>query len=360
MKTFEETLAWLVDIPSVTGDEGRICTAIATRLYPSLGRDAVVRFSDSLIVGRRTGRPLLLLAGHLDTVPSQGQDPAHVEDGRLHGLGAADMKAGLAVMVHLLEDPGIQAGPYDVIGVFYAGEEGPSSGNQLEEVLTRASWMSQAEFAVVMEPSDGELQLGCNGIINATVSFEGKSAHSARPWLGENAVTKAGEWMARLHQLEPAEVDIEGKVYREVISVTRAPGGVANNIIPSRFDLNVNYRFPPTRSLKEAEAYLAEMCSEADGFAITDSAPAGPVRVDSPFMTQLVKTSGAPRAAKQGWTDVARFGVYGVAAVNYGPGETSQAHRVTESVALADLETVFRNLHAVLGDDALDEHRLDE
>lgn len=352
MKTLEETLRWLVDIPSVTGDEARICTAIATRLYPSVGRDAVVRFSDSLIVGRRSGRPLLLLAGHLDTVPSQGQGPAQVLGDRLHGLGAADMKAGLAVMIHLLEDPGIQAGPYDVIGIFYAGEEGPSSGNQLEEVLRRAAWMAQAEFAVVLEPSDGELQLGCNGLINATVSFEGKSAHSARPWLGENAVSKAGEWLTRLHQLQPTEVDIDGLVYREVLSVTRASGGIANNIIPPLFEVNVNYRFPPTRSLKEAEAYLAKMCSEADGFVITDSAPAGPVRVDSPFVSKLAESSGAPRAAKQGWTDVARFGVFGVAAVNYGPGETAQAHQVSESVALADLEAVFKTLHTVLGDEA--------
>lgn len=360
MKTLEETLTWLVDIPSVTGDEGRICTAIATRLYPSLGRDAVVRFSDSLIVGRRTGQPLLLLAGHLDTVPSQGQDPARVAGGRLHGLGAADMKAGLAVMIHLLEDPGIQAGPYDVVGIFYAGEEGPSSGNQLEEVLTRAAWVSRAEFAVVLEPSDGELQVGCNGIINATVSFDGKSAHSARPWLGENAVTKAGEWMARLHQLEPAEVDIDGMIYREVISVTRASGGIANNIIPSRFELNVNYRFPPTRSLREAEAYLAEMCSEADGFVITDSAPSGPVCADTPFLTKLAKISGAPRAAKQGWTDVARFGVHGVPAVNYGPGEAAQAHQVAESVALTDLETVFQNLRSVLGDEDIGDGHPDD
>ena len=360
MRTLEETLKWLVDIPSVTGDEARICTAIATRLYPSVGRDAVVRFSDSLIVGRRSGRPLLLIAGHLDTVPSQGQNPASVAEGRLHGLGAADMKAGLAVMIHLLEDPGIQAGPYDVIGIFYAGEEGPSSGNQLEEVLTRAAWMSQAEFAVVLEPSDGELQLGCNGVMNATVSFEGKSAHSARPWLGENAVTKAGEWMTRLHRMEPAEVDIDGMVYREVLSVTRASGGIANNIIPPRFELNLNYRFPPTRSLKEAEAFLANVCSEADGFVITDSAPAGPVRIDSPFVTKLARISGAPKAAKQGWTDVARFGVYGIPAVNYGPGETVQAHQVSESVALGDLDTVFRNLHTALGDETVGDLQRDD
>ena len=351
MSDFKDTLTWLVDVPSTTGDEAGICTAIATRLYPALGRDVVVRLQDSLIVGRRTGRPVLLLAGHLDTVPPQGQPAAYVEGGRVYGLGAADMKAGLAVMIHLLEDPGVQAGPYDVIGIFYAGEEGPSSGNQLEEVLTKAPWMSQAEFAVVLEPSDGELQLGCNGIINATVTFVGKSAHSARPWLGENAITKAGEWLSRLHRLPPLDVDVDGMVYREVIAVTRASGGIANNIIPPRFDLNVNYRFPPTRSIKDAESYLAEVCSEADEFVVNDSAPAGPVRVDTPFVKKLAESSGAPRAAKQGWTDVARFGTYGVAAVNYGPGETAQAHQVSESVALADLETVFESLRSVLGDD---------
>ena len=348
MRGFEETLTWLVDIPSVTGNEGRICTEVATRLYPALGRDAVDRIGDSLIAGRRTGRPLLLLAGHLDTVPSQGQKPAAVSGDRLHGLGSADMKAGLAVMIHLLEDANVRAGPYDVIGIFYAGEEGPSTGNQLEDVLDKAPWMSQAMFAVVLEPSDGELQLGCNGLVNATVTFEGKSAHSARPWLGENAITKAGEWMTRLHQLEPREVDVDGLVFREVISVTRASGGIANNIIPPRFDLNVNYRFPPTRSLKEAEAHLQEMCEGADAFVIVDSAPAGPVRADTPFVTRLAEVSGAPRAAKQGWTDVARFGGFGVAAVNYGPGETAQAHQADESVALADLETVFDNLRSVL------------
>jgi succinyl-diaminopimelate desuccinylase len=348
--TLTETLTWLVDIPSVTRNEARICTEIATRLYPALGRDAIDRIGDSLIVGRRTGRPLVLLAGHLDTVPSQGQGASFVDGDRLHGLGATDMKAGLAVMVHLIEDPGVQAGPYDVIGIFYAGEEGPSAGNQLEEVLTRAPWMQKAQFAVVLEPSDGELQLGCNGIINATVTFVGKSAHSARPWLGDNGITKAGEWMAGLHRLEPVPVEIDGMIYREVISVTRAAGGIANNIIPPRFELNVNYRFPPTRTLEEATAHLAQVCAAADEFEITDSAPAGPVQVDTPFFRRLAEISAAPQTAKQGWTDVARLGAHGVAAVNYGPGETALAHQVEESVALSDLQTVFRHLRQALGD----------
>jgi succinyl-diaminopimelate desuccinylase len=342
------TLAWLVDIPSVTGDESQICTELATRLYETLGRDAVDRIGDSLIAGRRTGRPLLLLVGHLDTVPSQGQQPARIVDGRLHGLGAADMKAGLAVMVHLLEDPEVALGRYDPVGVFYAGEEGPSADNQLEEVLQAATWLHQAEFAAVLEPSDGELQVGCNGIINARVAFAGKSAHSARPWLGDNAISKAGEWLATLHRLGPNPVDLGGMIYREVISVTRASGGIANNIIPPRFELNLNFRFAPNRSIEEAEALLRRACEEVDEFEVIDSAPAGPVRVDAPFLNELARVSGVARTAKQGWTDVARLGTYGVVGVNYGPGETAQAHQADESVALTDLETVFANLKAAI------------
>jgi succinyl-diaminopimelate desuccinylase len=342
------TLTWLVDTPSVTGSEARICTELAARLYETLGRDAVDRIGDSLIAGRRTGRPLLLLVGHLDTVPSQGQEPARIADGRLYGLGAADMKAGLAVMIHLLEDPEVAMGRRDVVGVFYAGEEGPSAGNQLEEVLQAATWLHQAEFATVLEPSDGELQVGCNGIINARVVFKGKSAHSARPWLGENAISKAGEWLGRLHQRQPNPIDIDGLTYREVISVTRATGGIANNIIPPRFEMNLNFRFAPNRSIEEAEAVLRLACDGVDELEVIDSAGPGPVRVDAPFLQELARVSGATRTAKQGWTDVARLGAYGVAGVNYGPGDTTQAHQADESVALSDLATVFANLKTAL------------
>jgi succinyl-diaminopimelate desuccinylase len=348
VSSLAETLAWLVDIPSVTTAEGRIATEIAARLYPALGLDGVDRFGNSLIAGRRSGRPLMVLAGHLDTVPSQGQGPARIEQGRLYGLGAADMKAGLAVMLHLLEDPEVVMGNYDLVGIFYAGEEGPSAGNELEVILNSAAWLQEAELAVVLEPSDGEIQIGCNGIINARVVFRGQSAHSARPWLGENAISKAGQFLAGLHERQPEAFDVDGLVFREVVSATRAQGGIANNIIPPLFELNLNYRFAPTKTLEEAEATLREICAAADGVEVVDGAPAGPVDTDHVLLDKLAAAAGAIRTAKQGWTDVARFGTRGIQAVNFGPGETAQAHQADESVELSDLDRSFESLRSIL------------
>ena len=350
MTSMAETLVWLVDVPSPTGDEGRIATEVAARLYPAVGLDGVDRLGNSLIAGHRTGRPLVLIAGHLDTVPSQGQGPARIDDQRLHGLGAADMKGGLAVMIHLLEDVAITMGPYDVVGVFYAGEEGPSADNELEEILQSAAWMQEAELAVVMEPSDGEIQFGCNGLINARVSFWGRSAHSARPWLGENAIHKAGSLLEAMGNREPMPVEIAGLTFKEVMSITRASGGIANNIIPSTFDLNLNFRFAPHRTLEEAEAFLRTATAGADEFEVVDAAPAGPVDADHVLIDRLADISHASRSAKQGWTDVARFGTRGIRAINYGPGETSQAHQAEESVDLGDLERCFNTLRKVLSE----------
>lgn len=343
-----ETTMELVDTPSETGNEGRLCTQIATRMLIAYGETGVKRVGNSLVVGERTGRPMVLLVGHIDTVPSQGQGPARLEKDRIHGLGAADMKGGVAVMIHLLEEPAVRSGPYDVIGVFYEGEEGPADRNGLGTVLRREPWLEEARFAVVLEPSDGQIQLGCNGVINARVSFLGKAAHSARPWWGENAITKAGPWLAAMHERQPVSVMVQGLEFREVMSVTRAVGGVANNVIPSRFDLNLNYRFSPARSMDEAVAVLRRVCAAADEVEIVDQAPPGAVDVDHPLVERLREVSGAEIAPKQGWTDVARLTALGIPAVNYGPGETMFAHRAEESLAVADLERCYRTLRSVL------------
>ncbi len=348
MRDLATTLAELVDTPSETGNEGRICTAVSARLLESRSQSEVRRAGNSLLVGARAGRPLLLLVGHLDTVPAQGQGPARVEGGRLYGLGASDMKAGLAVMIHLLEDPTVRVGPYDVVGVFYEREEGAADENGLEPLLQHADWLAEAEFAVVLEPSDLELQLGCTGVINAIVRFRGKAAHSARPWLGENAITKAGAWLAALHDREPQVVAIQDLEFREVVSVTTAHGGVARNVIPANFEVNVNYRFAPDKTLADAEAALRRMVEDADEVEIVDRAPAAPVPEDNPHLERLARFTGAERTAKQAWTDVARLGQYGIPAVNYGPGETAQAHRAGESVSLENLERAFSGLRHFL------------
>ena len=346
--TLLDTLVDLVDTPSVTGNEGRLCTALAERLMRTHGQEGVRRINNSLVVGRTTGRPVVLLVGHLDTVPNQGQGDAYVDDGRLHGLGSSDMKAGVAVMLHLLEDSAVLLGPFDVIGVFYDKEEGPSDENGLEPVLQRVPWLADAEFAIVTEPTDLELQLGCVGVIKATVRFDGTAAHSARPWLGENAVTKAGSWLAELHDRPPEPFEVAGLVFYEVFSITRASGGVADNVIPGAFEVNLNYRFGPQRSLDDAKARLAEVTATADSVEIRDVAHSAPIPEDHPLLDRLKAMTGAEVTPKQAWTDVARLAHYGVAAVNYGPGETSQAHRVTESVAIENLEVAHSALRRFL------------
>lgn len=347
MTDLSATLAWLIDIPSETGDEAAICDAVIGRLTERDCGD-VVRVGHSCVVGRRTGKPMVALVGHLDTVPSQGQNPAHIDDGRMFGLGAADMKGGLAVMLHLLEDPALSNGPYDVIGVFYEAEEGPSANNGLEPVLQQIEWLGDVEFAVVLEPCDGEIQIGCNGSINAEVRFTGQSAHSARPWWGENAVTKAGEWLTMMHSRQPELHVIDGLEFREVMSVTRAAGGIANNIIPPTFTLNLNYRFSPDRTADDAIRHLRTVCDAADEVEVIDIAPAGPVDAGHRLVKALATASGAPTSSKQGWTDVARLGIYGIPGVNYGPGSAKQAHQAVEYVELVEVDAVHHALRMVL------------
>lgn len=350
MTDLTHTLEWLVNIPSVTGSEGRIATAISERLLPIWTVAGVQRFGNSLVIGRRTDRPLISLYGHLDTVPEQdGNGAARIENGRMRGLGTSDMKAGLAVMIHLLEDEGVRSGDYDVVGVFYDKEEGPADENGLEDVLKRAPWLVQSEIAIVMEPTDLKLELGCNGTMNADVIFRGKAAHSARPWLGDNAVTKAGEWLATMNTLEPRSEVIAGLEYREVFTVTRAHGGIANNVVPSEFRLNLNHRFPPSVTVAEAETRLRQLAAPADEVVIRDFAPAGAIPEGNKHLLRLEGLLGGERLAKQGWTDVARLTAAGIPAVNYGPGDPLLAHQAGESIALAGLEVAYSVMRLFLG-----------
>ena len=331
-----DDLVWLIDIPSPTGSEQRLRDAVAERLAPLEPRIV----GNSVVVGRRTGRPVMSLYGHLDTVPDQGNLPARVEGGRVHGLGASDMKGGLAVMVALLEDPALRDGPYDLLGVFYDAEEGPADANGLELVLDESPDLLESIFAVVMEPTDGELQLGCQGTINARVEFHGESAHSARPWLGENAITKAGRWMAAMHERGWRDVDVAGLTFKETYAVTLADGGVAANVIPARFVLNLNHRYPPDRSVEQAEAMVREVCAEADSVEIVDRAMAAPIPEDSPHLDRL-RALVSRVSAKTAWTDVARLAARGIPAVNYGPGEVAQAHKQDESAPIEAMEECF-------------------
>jgi succinyl-diaminopimelate desuccinylase len=331
-----DDLIWLVDIPSPTGAEQALRDAIAARLA---GLEPQV-VGNSVVVGRRTGKPLIALYGHLDTVPQQGNLPGRVAGNRVHGLGASDMKGGLAVMIALLEDGDVLQGAYDVMGVFYDAEEGPSDGNGLEAVLDELPVLSEAALSIVMEPTDGQLQLGCQGVINATVEFHGEAAHSARPWLGENAITKAGAWLAEMHGRGWRDVEVAGLTFKETFVVTMAAGGVARNVIPARFTLNLNHRFPPDRTLADAEAMVRTVCGSADAVEIVDRAPAAAIPEGNPHLDRLRRLVDVV-AAKTAWTDVARLTTRGMPAVNYGPGEVASAHRADESAPIDSLDRTF-------------------
>ncbi len=336
--TLLDTLIEIVNISSVTGSEEKLCAWLEDRYTD---RYPMERIGKSLIVGRQGGdSTFVVLYGHTDTVTVQGDPSARIEGDRLVGLGTSDMKAGLAVMIELL-DNGIGESEGTLVCVFYDEEEGPAANNGLEAVLDRAPWLLDADISIVLEPTSLDLELGCNGVLNADVIFRGATAHSARPWLGENAITKAGAWLAELHSREPELVDIDGLEYREVFSVTKAAGGIANNIIPGELVINLNHRFPPIYSIEEAETRLREVASAADEVVIRDRAPSGKVDVDSAAVRRLDSLIDRPRVGKQGWTDVARLTSRGAVAVNYGPGEVDQAHQVGESVPIENLDVAY-------------------
>jgi succinyl-diaminopimelate desuccinylase len=343
-----------------TGDEGPIADAVVAR-YRERGED-VVRVGHSVVVGTWSGdRPLVLLVGHLDVVPPTDDDrDPRVErrDGEelVVARGASDMKAGNVVAMAAFEDAALRAAsPYDLVLVLYAGEEGSAEANELRDVLAEVSWLREASLAIVLEPTDGEVQLGCLGGIHALLTFEGQQAHSARPWHGRNALTMAGAFLDELDRDHVREVEVDGIAYRDVWSATQAwtdglgPGPRAatapvRNIIPGTFHVNLNLRFAPSRGLEAAETEIRDRVGDRAVVEIVDRSPPAPPRLDEPVVRSFVRVVDAPVAAKQAWTDVARFAEVGVPALNYGPGLTGQAHQRGEYVRVADLAEAHTRL----------------
>lgn len=345
----ERTLA-LCRIPSVTGDERALCDQLETWAQQHFAPAHIRRIGHSLVLGNlQSAKPRVALAGHLDTVPPNPADPpSRIEGERVVALGASDMKGGVAVMLALAEALKRDALPYELVLVLYEREEGPYADNGLEPVFAALPELKGLDLAICMEPTDGELQVGCVGSLHATVTFHGKSAHSARPWQGKNAVHAAGAFLNELAVLEPKRVELHGLPYFQVTNVTRAQGGRARNVIPERFELGVNHRFCPGTSLEQAQADLLALVAGRAEVLFTDLSPSGPVSLDHALVQRLRRLSGATVAAKQAWTDVARFGVHGIAAINYGPGATAQAHQAGEWCPVPPLETAARHLRALL------------
>jgi len=335
----------LVDIPSVSGDEA----ALAAHVRDVLGDRARDAADGCVLAGvtERADRPLVLLAGHLDTVPAQGNLPGRIEDGAVVGLGAADMKAALGVMVELLLDPPA-ARTVDLGAVFFPREELPFGDTALTPLLAREPGLQTADLAIVMEPTANALHAGCLGNVNATWTFSGTAGHSARPWLADNAIHRAAVGVAALAAREPVDHVFAGLTFREVASVVTIHGGIARNVVPDACVAEVNFRYAPGTSAAEAEARLHALCDRYGTLRIDANAPSGAVPEANPLVDRLVAAGALELAPKQAWTPVAELTAAGVDAVNFGPGDPAYAHRRDERVTIEALVTCHATLERFL------------
>lgn len=336
--------AAIVDIESVSGNEKALADAVeeALRALPHL---SVERDGDTVIARTSQGRgERVVIAGHLDTVPVNRNLPSRVEGDRLYGCGTGDMKAGVAVQLKLATIPETTR---DVTYFFYECEEIEESRNGLKRIgLTRPELL-QADFAVLMEPSGGIVEGGCQGTIRVEVKIPGERAHSARSWMGSNAIHQAGAVLDILRVYEPERPVVDGLEFHEGLNAVFIRGGVAGNVIPDECVITINYRFAPDKSLADAEAYLRELF---DGYEVTvvDGAPGARPGLTDPVAAAFTEATGGDARAKFGWTDVARFSELGIPAVNYGPGEPSLSHTRHEYVEIPRIFTSEERMRAWL------------
>lgn len=339
----------ICDIPSVSGEEKSLADAIEAAVTPLEHLD-VFRHGNTIVARTDRGRAQrVAIAGHIDTVPINANLPTRdIEiDGvpYLWGRGTVDMKAGTAVQLKLaaeLTDPAI-----DITWMWYDNEEVEASKNGLGLLASVRPDLFEADFAILGEPSNGEVEGGCNGTLRALVRTSGVRAHSARAWIGENAIHRAAPILTRLAEYRAEEVLVEGLLYRESLSAVRIAGGVAGNVIPDACEVEVNYRFAPSKSAADAEAHLRGVLAGFD-IEITDAAEGARPGLDAEIAKQFVAAVGAEPRPKYGWTDVARFSALGIPAVNYGPGDPHLAHHDEERVPLAQIDAVERGLRAWL------------
>jgi succinyl-diaminopimelate desuccinylase len=333
--------ARLVDLESVSRNEQAIADAVESALAP-LPHLEVVRRGQTVVARTDLDRgERVVIAGHLDTVPLNDNLPSRNDGTRLHGLGACDMKAGDAVILKLAAT--VAEPVRDVTYVLYEGEEIESEFNGLGHLATQAPELLQADFAILMEPSDGVVEAGCQGTMRVEVTTYGERAHSARAWKGVNAIHRAAPVLERLTAYEPRMPVIDGLTYHEGLNAVGISGGVAGNVLPDLCTVSVNFRFAPDRSEVEAEAYLHAFFEGYD-VRVTDSAPGALPGLDRPAAKAFVEAVGGTVNPKFGWTDVARFSALGVPAVNFGPGDPMLAHKQEEFVPLEQVRHCQRVL----------------
>jgi succinyl-diaminopimelate desuccinylase len=340
--------AALVDIPSESGDEARIADEVEAALHAQTAGFEIIRNGDAVLARTQLGRPQrVLLAGHLDTVPIADNVPSRRDGDILYGCGTSDMKSGDAVFLHLAAT--IAEPAHDITLVFYDCEEIEAAANGLGRIERELPDWLAADVAILGEPSGGYIEAGCQGTMRVVVSATGTRAHSARSWLGDNAIHKLGAVLERLAAYQPRAVDIDGCTYREGLSAVRIDGGVAGNVIPDAAAVTVNFRFAPDRSPGEALEHVREVFDGLDvQLELTDSAAGALPGLSRSAAARLVEAAGGQVRAKLGWTDVSRFAALGIPAVNYGPGDPNFAHRRDEQVAVEQIAAAVEMLRPYL------------
>ena len=339
----------ICDIESVSGNEAQLADAIESALsrYSHL---EVIRDGDAIIARTNLGRASrVVIAGHIDTVPVANNLPVKLlpmeREQVLWGRGTVDMKAGVAVQLKLaaqLAEPNV-----DVTWIFYDHEEVEATKNGLGRIARNRPDLLQASFAVLCEPTSAMVEGGCNGTMRIDITTTGVKAHSARPWMGKNAIHAAAGILSVLANHTPDEVEVEGLVYRESLNAVLISGGIATNVIPDECVVTVNYRFAPSKSAADAEAHLRQVFAGYD-FVVTDSATGAKPGLDRPEAAAFIAATGTTPRPKYGWTDVARFNDLGIPAVNFGPGDPSKAHADDENVPVNQIYTCENALRAWL------------
>jgi len=339
--------AALVDIPSVSRDERRIADEVERALRAQTDYQ-VIRNGDAVLARTDLGRPTrVLLAGHLDTVPIADNLPSHRDADHIYGCGTSDMKSGDAVFLHLaatIADP-----IHDVTLIFYDCEEIESAANGLGRIERELPDWLQADVAILGEPSGGYIEAGCQGTLRAVIATAGSRAHSARSWLGDNAIHRLGAVLERLSGYQGRVVEIDGCTYREGLSAVHIDCGVAGNVIPDAAAVTINFRFAPDRTPQAALDHVREAFTGLEvEIEQTDVAAGALPGLHHPAAAALVDAADGLVRAKFGWTDVARFAALGIPAVNFGPGDPNLAHRRDERVAIAQITAVTATLRRYL------------
>jgi succinyl-diaminopimelate desuccinylase len=340
----------LCAVPSVSGTEVALADAVEQRLRDRAPGLRVDRIANNVIARTQgTEARRVVLGGHLDTVPAAGNQEPRLERDTLHGLGTADMKGGVAGLLALAERASRKSPRFECTFVFYEGEEVADEYNGLRHVFAEQPVLVAGDLAILLEPTSGWVEAGCQGTISVRATWHGKRSHSARPWMGVNAIHRAAPTLSALASFDAGTVDVEGLQFREALQVVRVEGGVANNVVPDRCSVVVNRRYAPSRPLPDALDEVRALLAGADEIDVLNASAAAAPHLSAPLVAEFVGTLDLAVRPKLGWTDVARFAAAGIPALNFGPGDPELAHTAEERVERADVEGCYRVLEYFLG-----------